>query len=115
VGKDVGDYPMTIHTSCVEWKDSDEDVKAEDILNAGAKPKKKRDSAKEWLSEYLEDGEASASQVFRDGLKVGFSERTLRRAADELGVRGAKSGYQGQTMWRLPSQGATRSSSAALH
>jgi putative DNA primase/helicase len=101
--KTVGEGLDIIPTSRVRWGDELDGVSAEDVLKAGTgKRKTKRQEAVEWLRDYLQDGEVHSDQVYKDGAQDGFSERTLRRAAEELGIARAKGDYQGTTMWRLP-------------
>jgi hypothetical protein len=68
-----------------------------------------RDDAKQFLREILSDGEMPAKDVLAEARECGIAEKTLRRAAKELGVdiahlgkRGEKGG--GKWAWRMPQQ-----------
>ncbi|WP_231390206.1 AAA family ATPase [Nocardia sp. CNY236] len=79
----------------------DEDEKAE------------RSTAERWLRDYLEAaGSAKSADAKRDGVKAGFSDRTLQRARRKLGVEISDSGYPRTTYWRLPTSAATDTADA---
>jgi phage terminase large subunit-like protein len=52
--------------------------------------------AKAWLAALLGDGPVSAADVMRLAVSDGFSERTVRRAGDEMGVVKRKIGAPGE-------------------
>jgi putative DNA primase/helicase len=100
--------PLPIPTSCVKWGGKS-DVSIEEALTSGEKKQTLKDKAKVWLREYLEDGETLSTQVHKDGKAQGFSQRTLERAAAELGIVYGKEGkFGGKTMWSLPRTSASR-------
>ena len=56
-----------------------------------------------WLADYLKEaGRVPGHQVKKDGLKVGFKDHTLKRAARKMGVRYTDEGYPRTTWWSLP-------------
>ena len=77
-------------------------------LLAAASPEEKgaRDDAKEFLNEILTDGGIPSKDVLKEARECGIAEKTLRRAAKDMGVdighvgeRGQKGG--GSWVWRL--------------
>ncbi len=59
--------------------------------------------AKKWLLGMLQDGPLAATQVFDEAKKAGISERTLKRAKEELGIKSVKSVEE--WFWVLSSTG----------
>lgn len=66
--------------------------------------KDERDEAADWIAARLEDGPVTSSQINADSKRAGISERALKRAKRKLGVIAEKNGYQGEWIWKLPSQ-----------
>lgn len=68
------------------------------------RPADKRAQAAEWLTNYLADaGEpVKASAIYEDALQHGMTRRTLRRAAQDMGVE--KIGQGPGLMWDLPDE-----------
>jgi putative DNA primase/helicase len=88
------DGPITWHGV------SDQNV--EDLLQ-GAVSKAPRADAEGFLRELLTAGSMASSDVEREAKAVGISWRTLRRAADDLGVeKWREGGADGHWRWRLP-------------
>lgn len=67
----------------VEW-DGFSNYTKDDLLKV--KPKKKRELAKEFLSQILADGPVSATEIEAEAIVQGVSERTLRRASEEMAI-----------------------------
>lgn len=102
VGEDEGD----ITASKVKWGLED-GRSAFDIMTATSgesKAQGKRKSAISWLEDYLEQhGACEAGKVkLRGATELGVSERTIKRAADELGVVVERTGFAGTVTWALP-------------
>jgi rubrerythrin len=57
------------------------------------------DAAKDWLRETLAHGSVAAEEVFDLAKAEGIKEKTLRRAANALGVRKAKLAMAGGWSW----------------
>jgi hypothetical protein len=93
--------PMPIPTSRVKWGGKS-DVSIEDALSSGERRQTQTEKAMEWLRAYLEDGETLSAKAREDGKKQGFSERTLQRAKEKLGVVDDTNGFGGKGSWRLP-------------
>jgi len=93
----------------VEWiGTSNHDARAllEDRSESPDRPE--RDEAAAWLEDYLiENGKARSAEVKTAANKVRISERTLKRAAAELGVIYTPEGFPRVTIWRLPDSQAT--------
>lgn len=66
--------------------------------------KQDRHDAVQWLSDYLkvEGPHAESADAKRAATKAGFSERTLQRARQELGVLIEYTGMPATTKWTLP-------------
>ena len=62
-----------------------------------AKASRKVDRAEKFLRDVLDGEELKAGTLVERGQEEGFSESTLRRAADQLGVK------QEDGRWKLPS------------
>ena len=61
-----------------------------------------RDEAKQFLANLLADGPVLATEVKDAASGNGISERTLKRAKQELGVQAEKDGATGKWSWHLP-------------
>lgn len=61
-----------------------------------------REDAKDFLRNVLDGDGLPAKQLFREYRDAGHSERTIRRAAKELGVQKIKQGMGGGWVWRMP-------------
>lgn len=75
-----------------------------DELSA-AQPKRhatQRQTAMEWLREYLKQGPQPAELILHEAEAVGIPERTLRRAKEHLRILAAKDREKGIWFWRLP-------------
>lgn len=89
----------------VEWL-GESSVTASSIMAQEPDPVDRTDAtdAELWLADVLQEGEMSSNDVFRDGKRAGFSERTMKRAKASLNVRRVKRGYgkDGSWFWSLP-------------
>jgi hypothetical protein len=92
----------------VVWEPEPVKMHADDAMRAELegpqKPERttERDEAAEWLKEYLAAGTKPAKEVIDDAKENGISERTLRRAFKELGLRSRKDKEQNCWCWSLP-------------
>ena len=101
VGEDDGD----ITASKVVWQGEDGRT-AFDIMTATSSEGKatgKRKSAATWLEDYLEaHGATEAGMVkLRGATELNVSQRTIKRAADEIGVVVERTGFGGTVTWAL--------------
>ncbi len=58
--------------------------------------------AEEFLRIELAAGDVAANRIKQLALDAGIAHRTLRRAADNIGAKRIKAGFQGGWIWRLP-------------
>ncbi|MGE5607920.1 MAG: AAA family ATPase [Bacillota bacterium] len=87
----------------LRWESVPVDIRPEDAFgDAANSTPTKTDQAGEWLREALAEGEVPSEEVFRKGRRDGFAVSAIRRAAEALGVRARKRGFQGPWVWRLP-------------
>ncbi|NLG65123.1 MAG: AAA family ATPase [Actinobacteria bacterium] len=61
-----------------------------------------RELAKEFIRGELADGPVPVRQLFQAAKDNGFTQMTMRRAGQDLGVEKRKEGYQGAWQWSLP-------------
>ncbi len=61
-----------------------------------------RDEATEFLLAELADGALPAKEIDKARKDAGISERTLRRAREDLGIKPQKNGLNGAWTWELP-------------
>ncbi len=113
IAKDVGGLAFRIEsatigtgieTSRVKWEPSPVNGLTADEILRQPDPEEKgaRDEAKAFLTELLKDAPMSSKDVFTNARGAGVAERTLRRAAQELGVKKEKLGMVEGWMWSLP-------------
>ena len=75
-----------------EWI-GDYDVTADDLLSGSAKGKKKQ-MAMEFLENTLADGQIPYTELLELAKQKGISEKTLRNAKDELGIKAKRANNQ---------------------
>ncbi|MBY6675319.1 AAA family ATPase [Rhodococcus sp. BP-332] len=75
-----------------------------DRFNEGDEDATTVDAAKAWLADYLSVHSPAASKQTKDAARKdeNISERTLKRAASELGVIYHSEGFPRKTVWSLP-------------
>jgi hypothetical protein len=79
-------------------------ISATELLG-GKSEGKARDAASAWLLTFLAKGPRSSEEVLASGAAAGHAERTLRRAAKELGVQCVRpTERKAPWTWTLPSQ-----------
>ena len=66
-----------------------------------------REQAARWLLGALADGPVASRELFRQARDCGISTRTLRRAADSLGLAPRKSSFDGPWQWQLAAPAVT--------
>ncbi|MGA2714167.1 MAG: AAA family ATPase [Bryobacteraceae bacterium] len=91
--------PLT--TSRVSWESEPVTMTADEAMQAesGSPSASALDAAKDWLRETLAHGSVAAEEVFDLAKAEGIKEKTLRRAANALGVRKAKLAMAGGWSW----------------
>jgi hypothetical protein len=89
----------------VEWEGVSR-YDANSLLEAGRPDEErgKTDEAVDWLREYLTDGPVGAAEAKRAGRGEGFSDRTIERARERLGVISRRAGFGkgSKVEWHLP-------------
>jgi hypothetical protein len=88
----------------IVWQSEHVDVTASEAMQAAAETRAPaaRDSAKKFLQEMLAAGPVSKQEIEEAAEANKISERTLRRAKDELGITVRKDGPGGKWRWHLP-------------
>jgi hypothetical protein len=93
----------------VLWESQPVTTKADDALafqpQRRGPPPTERDEAADWLRAALADGPREAAEVKAEAEAEGFTPATLRRAQRQLGIKPTKVGYQGRSLWSLPTAG----------
>lgn len=101
----------------VEWEPEPVTITADEALTAlreDCTERSEREEAANWLRDYLTDGPQSAKQVRAAANEAGLAWITVRRAKDALGIRPAKTRFDGGWEWALPSKTLTSSQGAQL-
>ncbi len=80
------------------------DTHADDLLaTRGEDERSDREIAAEWLTDELADGGwHRASEIKAQAKAAGVSEKTLRRAREQLGVEDRREGFPAVSEWHLP-------------
>ena len=94
-----------IKTSAVVWDHDPVTITADEALAAAAK--KRSSGAIEFLEQVLSDGPVDQTEIVRLGKEAGFTEKNLRTAREELGIKSTKEGFgaEGKWIW-VPAGGA---------
>jgi putative DNA primase/helicase len=92
-----------IKTSAVVWDHDPVTITADEAL-AAAKNKKASSMAVDFLQQVLSDGPMDQTEAVRLGAEAGFTEKSLRTARENLGVKPTKEGFgaDGKWVWKLP-------------
>ncbi len=90
----------------IVWESAPVAMHADDALAAELQPTNNRRGeprrkAMEFLTDFLCDGSRSADEVFAAADDAGIAEKTLNRAAKELGIEKSKAGFDGGWLWSL--------------
>lgn len=72
---------------------------------ATGRPPKALTEVSDWLSDTLGDGEKSVKEIYAAAKALGYSERTVNRAKEALGIKSSKCGFGKGSyfVWMLPS------------
>ncbi|HET6882021.1 MAG TPA: AAA family ATPase [Pirellulales bacterium] len=81
------------------WQEVVRQVSADDVLASHTADRHERRQAGQWLWDVLSQGPIEAKQLLEDARQSGLAERTLRRAAAELGFRPMKDGKRNVWIW----------------
>ena len=74
-----------------------------------------RKAAAEWLAEALADGPVPSKELYQQAIDCGHSKGTVQRAAEELGIRSHKTGFNGGWEMRWTPKPVVRGRPAAFH
>lgn len=92
-------------SSRIEWL-GESSVTAASVMGQPVDPVDRDDAsdAELWLRDILEGAAMSSNEIYKEGAKAGYSQRTLKRAKSSIGVKAAKQGYgkEGSWYWSLP-------------
>jgi RecA-family ATPase len=90
-------------------KSSNSKISAEKVLMTSSgqtsiKTVDKKAEAAEWVTNYLSYGTRKQTELSEDSMQYGISFRTLRRAAEDIGIIKERRGFgkDGYWMWSLP-------------
>lgn len=108
IEKSNGDVKM-ITAGKLLHKNSNSKISAESILLASSgqqtiKTVDKKAEAAEWVTNYLSFGSRRQVELAEDCQQYGLSFRTVRRAADDIGITKERKGFgaKGYWLWSLP-------------
>ena len=93
----------SLPTSRIVWDGEPVNLRADDIL--GSSSNESGGSAIREAEEFLRQSLTKpmpSIELFREAKAIGVADKTLRRAADNLGVLKNKSGMRGGWTWSLP-------------
>ena len=88
----------------VAWSDDAVGATADEFLSSRSRrleARHERESAASWLLAALAAGPVASIELFRQARECGISTRTLRRAAQSLGLSPYKASFDGPWQWRL--------------
>lgn len=95
-----------IPTSKIVWG-GECDLTAQDLtIRPDQNERHDRQEAARWLMVFLSDGPKDATEIFKEGKRLGFSDSTLNRAKKKAGILSDKRAFSGNNSWawRLPPQ-----------
>jgi putative DNA primase/helicase len=115
IGVDVGGFGYSIEqteldtkpglfASRVLWGEAIDGTARELLADAESQDDGERsqtDEAREWLTGVLSTGSMKASDVQREARQAGISEKALRRAREQLGVKPQKDSFAAGWRWAL--------------
>jgi len=112
IGPDGGGYTYTISqteigdgivASRLVWGGSVDGTARELLAEAEEVARDPAESGEcsDWLREELKGGERDAAEMKRDGAKLGYTPKVIRRAREKLRIRPRKSTFSGGWVWAL--------------
>jgi putative DNA primase/helicase len=93
----------SILTSRIEWDTRPVYMSADEVLRAHADKNKAkaRGEAEDFLRTTMTPGQSyPAADIFKQAAAAGISERTLRRAHNDLRIKNSKNGFGGKMWWK---------------
>jgi putative DNA primase/helicase len=106
----VGEADKEIMASYVDWEREPIAITANEALAAevgfsGSDKGAPREEAKDFLRQMLSDGPADVATVNAQARALGITERTLKRARHDLGVKATKGDFEGGWQLSIPEGG----------
>jgi hypothetical protein len=71
-------------------------------LDGNGENKSAKAEATEFLQDVLASGPLPAKDVKREAIEAGISAKSLRTAREAMGIKPAKTGFEGGWVWSLP-------------
>ena len=92
-----------IQTSRVEWEKEPVNITADEAMRIDLEARNgELDKAKQFLIDLLANGPLPQSDIVQQYQGLGFAERTINRAKNELAIKSKKSGIEGGWIWSIP-------------
>ncbi len=94
----------------IQWEPEPVTVSADEalaVMREDEGERGERQEAADWLTDFLANGPKSAKEIQAAAREYGLAWRTVRRAQTALGIRPAKTRFDGGWEWALPSKMAT--------
>jgi hypothetical protein len=103
------DEGTVIETGGIVWMGEADGVTAASVLSGRKDPEAQSlfEEVKVWLEDHLGDGPCDMKAVLSEAKKLAYSEATVRRARESLGIKPKKAGFgkDGGWTWTLPAKG----------
>lgn len=99
LGRPADNLAFEIEGDRVVWRRAMRQVDADDLVAAQGVDRHERQQAGAWLLNLLQEGPIEADQLWEEARICRLAERTVRRAAAELGLRPIKQGQGGPWRW----------------
>ncbi|HEV3005422.1 MAG TPA: AAA family ATPase [Pirellulales bacterium] len=99
LGRQAENLAFRIADQRLVWQAAARQAAADDVVATGTADRHERRQAGEWLRDVLARGPIEAKRLWDEARQCGLAERTVRRAAAELGLRPTKDGKSGTWFW----------------
>ncbi|HVA48069.1 MAG TPA: AAA family ATPase [Pirellulales bacterium] len=101
LGRTADSLAFRIEDDRLRWQTEPRPVTADDLLAASARTvdRPERRQAGKWLLDLLAEGPIEAQRLWEEVRLCHLAERTVRRAAAELGLHPTKAGQGGPWLW----------------
>ncbi len=101
LGRPAGNLAFSIEKERLMWREADARATADEVVASFSRTadRPERRQAAAWLSEMLAQGPIEATRLFEECHACRLSERTVRRAAADLGLHPIKVGQSGPWLW----------------
>jgi putative DNA primase/helicase len=92
---------VTTSVPRIQWLDEAVTVSANEAVESMRKRQPKLSEVRDWLTDILRDGPMPFNAIKGQALEAGYSMDTVNRAAEDLGIKKTKDGYQGPSRWAM--------------